>query len=280
MISITQLYIYPVKSLQGIPLTQAKLGVKGLEYDRNWMVVDANCNFITQRQRPNMARIRVRLSDDQLVLEHPQCDPLTIALHKTAGLQTRVSIWNDQCLANDEGEAASLWLTNLLGKVNNQPLKLVRFCDDQPRQVDPRYLQGENAHTGFADGFPFLVTSEESLALLNRQLQAKQASPVSMDRFRPNLVIRGVQAFEEDQFKQLSAQSNKYQLGIRKPCQRCAITTTDQRTGQRLEPKEPLQTLLEMQTQPQLKGAYFGQNAVLLQGAGEVMVVGDTLLAE
>lgn len=274
---ISELNVYPVKSLRGISLDKARLGVRGLDHDRRWMVVDMVGRFVTQRQLPAMARIEVQLESDALVLKHPEAKPLVIELERRDQPRLTVYVWDDACQAFDEGEAASAWLTHVLGDLRGSALRLVRFDDNQQRLVEPRYLQGEKAHTGFADGYPFLVASTASLQALNRSLEQKGLEALPMNRFRPNIVIEDSPAFAEDSWGEVSAQAGHYRFGLRKPCQRCKITTVNQSSGAIEVPGEPLQTLIEMKTQPLRPGAYFGQNATLLAGAGQAIRVGDAL---
>nr|WP_163560711.1 MOSC N-terminal beta barrel domain-containing protein [Halomonas sp. NO4] len=276
---ISELYIYPVKSLRGIALERAKLGVRGLAFDRHWMVVDDEGRFVTQRQLPAMAQVAVRLAPDTLVLEHPAAAPLTIELARDDQSALTASVWEDRCRALDEGGEAARWLTGVLGAVNGSGLRLVRFAPDQQRGVDARYLQGEGAHTAFADGFPFLVTSESSLAAVNAALVKKGLDPVPMSRFRPNIVIDGAEGFAENGWGELHGTEGRYRLGLRKACQRCKITTVDQRSGDIRVPGEPLRTLVTMSAHVGKPGGYFGQNATLLAGPGETMRVGDSLTA-
>ena len=279
MIEVSGLNIYPVKSMQGISVEDATLSVRGLEFDRNWILTDSNLGFLTQREIPAMASIGVSLASDSLVLEHPSISPLTIGLDGKNSSQEKVAIWDDLCSALDEGLEASVWFTEVLGRWKGNDLKLFRFAEDYVRRVDHTYLRGENSHTAFADGFPFLISSGESLALLNERLKSRGASAVSMNRFRPNIVIRGIEPFEEDRFESLNSNKGIYAFGIRKPCQRCVMTSLDQFTGQQTEPKEPLRTLTQLNTQPDLKGAFFGQNATLLSGKGQQIKVGNRLLS-
>ncbi|MFQ3789457.1 MOSC domain-containing protein [Halomonas sp. A29] len=276
---ITELNLYPVKSLRGIPLEQAMLDVRGLAYDRNWMVVDQVGRFVTQRQLPGMARVSVRLEDGWLVLEHPEAQPLAIELARRDQQRLTAYVWDDACQALDEGEEAADWLTGVLGDLRGSRLRLVRFDEAHRRPVEPRYLQGEEAHTAFADGYPFLIASTASLAALNHELQQKGLVPLPMNRFRPNIVLEGVAAFAEDGWSEVTAQDGRYRFGLRKPCQRCKITTINQSNGIIEVPGEPLQTLIQMKTQPMRPGAYFGQNATLLAGAEQSIAVGDTLQA-
>jgi uncharacterized protein YcbX len=277
MIKITELNIYPVKSLRGISLNKSTLGVRGLEYDRNWMVTDSNFKFVTQRQIPLMSCITVSLTDEYLILNHPEAFPLTISLSKTLENKVEANVWKDHCQAFDEGEEVSKWLTNVLGLWQDKELKLVRYSNDHIRNVDQKYLKGENSHTAFADGFPFLITSEESLMTVNDKLNSSGYSKIEMNRFRPNIVVKGVDPFEEDKFDTLRVKSSGYELGLRRPCQRCQIPSIDQLTGEIRERTEPLRTLMRLKTQPELTGAFFGQNATLIAGVGDEIKVGDVL---
>lgn len=276
---ITELNLYPVKSLRAIPLDQATLGVRGLAYDRNWMVVDQVGRFVTQRQLPAMARVSVRLEDGRLMLEHPEAQPLAIALARRDQPRLTAYVWDDACQALDEGEEAANWLTQVLGDLRGSALRLVRFDDDHRRPVESRYLQGETAHTAFADGYPFLIASTASLDALNHELRQKGLVPLPMNRFRPNIVVEGSSPFAEDGWSGVACAGGRYRFGLRKPCQRCKITTINQASGTIEVPGEPLQSLIQMKTQPLRPGAYFGQNATLLDGAGQTIAVGDWLEA-
>lgn len=275
---ITQLTIYPVKSLRGIALDAARLTPRGLAFDRHWMVVDEVRRFVTQRELPAMARVSVRLTEDALVLEHAEAAPLRLPLARAGQPRLEVGIWQDRCQALDEGEEAADWLAEALGRPRGS-VRLVRFPDDRRRAVEGDHLQaGEAAHTAFPDGYPLLVASEASLAALNARLAAKGLAPVPMSRFRPNVVVEGAEPFAEADWDALAGEAG-VRLGLRKPCKRCKIITQDQRTGEAPVPKEPLKTLVEMATQPGWRGAFFGQNAILLGGEGETLRVGERLTA-
>lgn len=274
---ITQLNIYPVKSLRGITLDRVEIGPWGLVHDRLWMVVDDIGRFVTQRQLPHMARIEVRLEAGALVLEHPEATSLRLPLSRDDQPRLPVYIWDDLCEALDEGPQAAAWLGGVLGDYQGSGLRLVRLAPDHRRRVEPRFLQpGETPHTAFADGYPFLVTTEASLAEVNRRLAGKGLAPVPMARFRPNIVVEGAAPFAEDDWTSLATHDGAVRLGLRKPCQRCKITTVDQATGEIAVPGEPLRTLVEMGTRP-APGGYFGQNAILLAGEGLTLGLGDTL---
>ncbi len=277
MLKVTEIKIYPVKSLRGITLNNAELGVRGLEFDRNWMVTDSEYNFVTQRVQPKMAAISTTVDKRTLTLEHESLSPLNVDLSKNKGNQIEAMIWKDRSKAIDEGDNASKWLTEVLGKIKGKDLRLVRFSEEHRREVDKKHLKGEGSHTAFSDGFPYLVATEESLELLNEILIVNGSKPVGMERFRPNIVLKGAKGLEENKFDSISEVNDKYSLGIRKPCKRCIITTIDQTTASIIEPKEPLRTLLKMNPYPNLRGAFFGQNATLLSGEGEIISIGDRL---
>ena len=277
-VKITQLTIYPVKSLKGISVDQSVLHEHGLAWDRRWMLVDAQQRFVTQRQLPALATIEVALTDEHLVLSHPNVAPLKISLTEPEGNLRLVSVWSDHCKALPEGEDVSLWLVAALGE-QAQGLSMVRFATEFTRAVEDDFLDGGAAHTYFSDGYPFLIATTGSLDALNQALLAKGEAPVPMNRFRPNIVIKSDDAWAEDRWAALAEQSDAFQFALRKPCKRCKITTIDQLTAAVPAPAEPLKTLIELNTQPTLKGAHFGQNATLLNGAGGIIRVGDRLVA-
>lgn len=275
MFTISSLHIYPVKSLQGIALSDAVLTTQGLAFDRQWMLVDAAGKFVTQRQMPALARISTRLTAECLVLEHAGLPPLSIPLAPIPDNRCAVTVWRDTCMGCDEGAAASHWLTQAVGQWQGGDLRLVRFAPEGVRPVDPAYMDGDSADTAFSDGYPFLIVSEASLAAVNVQLLANGAEAVPMARFRPNIVLSGMSAFGENDCKTFTAADASYRFTLRKPCQRCKTTTVDQHTGVIANPKEPLRTLTAMNPYPHLSGAYFGQNATLTLGCGAVIKVGD-----
>ncbi len=277
-VKITQLTLYPVKSLKGISVEQSVLQEHGLEWDRRWMLVDAHQRFITQRQLPALATIAVTLTDTHLVLSHPGVEPLNVPLAEPEGNLRLVSVWNDHCKALPEGEDVSRWLVAALGE-QAQGLSLVRFATEFTRAVEEDFLDGGKAHTYFADGYPFLITTSASLDALNQALVAGGQAPIPMNRFRPNIVVESETAWDEDRWTSLSELNGAFQLALRKPCKRCKITAIDQHTAAVPAPAEPLKTLIELNTQPTLKGAHFGQNATLLKGSGNTIRVGDRLAA-
>ncbi|MGM0825339.1 MAG: MOSC domain-containing protein [Pseudomonadota bacterium] len=276
--NISELNVYPVKSLQGIALEQTQLHEHGLAWDRRWMLVDARQRFVTQRQIPALATVGVALSDDALILSHPDVEPLAVPLAEPEGNLRLVSVWDDHCKALPESVEVTRWLEAALG-ASASGLSLVRFATDFQRSVEEDFLAGGAAHTYFADGYPFLLTTTGSLAALNEALVAGGHEPVPMSRFRPNVVIDSDAPWAEDRWATLTESTGAFQFALRKPCQRCKITTIDQQTAVIQEPAEPLKTLLALNTQPALKGAHFGQNATLLKGEGAVIRVGAALEA-
>jgi len=277
-VNISELNVYPVKSLQGITLEHTQLHEHGLAWDRRWMLVDGRQRFVTQRQIPALATVGVALSDDALVLSHPNVEPLAVPLAEPEGNLRLVSVWDDHCKALPESTEVSRWLEAALG-ASASGLSLVRFATDFQRSVEEDFLAGGAAHTYFADGYPFLLTTTGSLAALNEALVAGGHEPVPMSRFRPNVVVESDTPWAEDRWETLAESTGAFQFALRKPCQRCKITTIDQQTAVIQEPAEPLKTLLALNTQPALKGAHFGQNATLLKGDGAVIRVGAALEA-
>ncbi|SDO17818.1 MOSC domain-containing protein [Vreelandella arcis] len=274
--NITELNVYPVKSLQGITLEQTQLYEHGLAWDRRWMLVDTHQRFVTQRQIPGLATIGVALTDDALVLSHPTVEPLAVSLEEPEGNLRLVSVWDDHCKALPESPEVTRWLEAALGP-SARGLSLVRFATDFQRSVEDDFLAGGTAHTYFADGYPFLLTTTGSLAALNDALAARGHDHVPMSRFRPNLVIECETPWDEDRWATLTESTGAFRLALRKPCQRCKVTTIDQQTAAIHEPAQPLKTLVELNTQPALKGAHFGQNATLIKGDGAVIRVGAVL---
>ena len=253
-ITLSAIYIYPVKSCRGIALTAAQLDDWGLQFDRNWMVVDAAGRFLSQRELPQMALIEPAINADSLHLSAPGMSPLAVPLAVYPGETLSVQIWRDQTQAIDQGERAAAWFSQILG----QPVRLVRLGAGYSRPVKP--ASTGISEVSFADGYPLLLISEASLADLNERLP--EALP--MNRFRPNLVVSGCDAYAEDRWQQI--QINGITFSLVSACERCAITTTDQATGSRTSP-EPLKTLATYRRTA--GGVIFGQNLVH-QSQGEL----------
>jgi uncharacterized protein len=259
-IILSELNIYPIKSAAGIAVQTAVVDQKGLLGDRRWLVVNDHGKFMTQRQFPKMALIGVAMEGDRLILSTPGMTSLTVA-QPTAKAEMQVEVWGDICQAVFAGEAAQQWLSQFL-EVSCQ---LVYMPDDSIRPVDPDYAIDPQNQVSFADAFPFLLISEASLQDLNSRLE----SPLPMNRFRPNLVVRGCEPFAEDRWRQIRIGSVVF-YGV-KDCSRCAVTTVDQATG--VMGKEPLVTLAQYRLHQ--GKILFGQN-LLHQGSGSIKV-GDSI---
>ncbi|MCE7066413.1 MOSC domain-containing protein [Dyadobacter sp. CY326] len=229
---LSEIWIYPVKSLGGIRLKEAKTEEKGLQYDRRWLIIDETNTFITQRVFHQMALIDVSLEQEGLKIfqrNNPK-NSILVPYEPVSAEKLSVKIWDDIAEAVTVSNEADSWLSAQLG----QPVRLVMMPESTQRKADPRYAKnGENV--SFADGYPFLVISQASLDELNTRLE----SPISMIRFRPNFVIAETQPFAEDQWKRIAIGGLGFE--IVKPCARCVLTTVDPATGQK--GAEPLKTL-------------------------------------
>ena len=277
MIQVTDIYIYPVKSLKGIPLKEAETGLRGFKYDREWMITDSDYQFLTQREIEAMATITVSIAKDFLLLQSSKGNELKINLNAKREGPVQVSVWRDTCNAFDEGEAASYWLTDELGYWQGKTLRLVRFCSDRKRPVPTKYLHGREAESSFSDQFPYLITTWDSLKKLNEGLRENGKLEVTMARFRPNIVVNDVASIENQTSLDLISQDGNYEFGLRKPCKRCKITTINQDSGEIIDFKEPLSTLTSLNFSSENYGAFFGQNAILLSDKECIVSVGDLL---
>jgi len=247
-LAVTGLFHYPIKSCGGVSLAEADIEHRGITHDREFMVVDSTMGlFLTQREFPRMALIRPHMDHGLLRLNAPGMSELVLDPVRQ-GLARNVIVWRDRCPAVDQGPDVAGWLSAFL----MTDCRLVRMVEGHVRRVDRRYAVGDGDQVGFADGYPFLLISEESLADLNARL----ASPLPMNRFRPNIVVSGGTAFQEDQWRRIRIGAVEFHL--LKPCARCVITTTDQATAER--GKEPLSTLAGFRRTN--RGVLFGQNMI------------------
>ena len=277
MAQITDLFIYPVKSLKGIALNESMTALRGLKYDREWMVTTSDYEFITQREIPLMSMIEVSIDPDALTLSSKNNTKFQVPLLLSSTTVIKASVWGDICDAFDEGDDVSLWLTSLLGQYKNKSLRLVRYSSQGIRPVPAKYLNGVGAQSAFSDQFPYLITSWESLEKLNKGLTKNGSQVAEMDRFRPNIVIKGIDNLEKKTSQNLLCQKSGYDFGLRKPCKRCKIITINQDDGKIDNPKEPLATLTSLRFSDEIKGAFFGQNAILLSNKNYNLKVGDEL---
>lgn len=259
-LKLTGIYIYPIKSAAGIALFTAQVGKRGFQYDRQWMVVDARGKFMTQRHFPRMALIKVQQLSEQLVIEAQNQKPLFISLVSNNSQRISVEVWGDICDAIPLGEDVANWFSEFLAT----SCQLVYLPEDALRPIKSPY-QVNNEQVSFADAFPFLLISEASLADLNQRLD----QPVPMNRFRPNLVVSGCDAFAEDDWQSIKIGSITFR--VVKPCDRCIITTVDQTHG--ISGKEPLQTLAKYRLWD--GKIWFGQN--LIQEQLGTLKLGDVV---
>ncbi len=277
MAQITDLFIYPVKSLKGIALNESITALRGLQYDREWMVTTSDYEFITQREIPLMSMIEVSIDSDALTLSSKNNTKFQVPLLLSSTTVIKSSVWGDICDAYDEGDDVSLWLTSVLGQYKGKSLRLVRFASQGLRPVPSKYLEGMEAQSAFSDQFPYLITSWESLEKLNKGLIKNGSQVAKMDRFRPNIVVKGIDNLEKKTSQNLLCQKSGYDFGLRKPCKRCKIITINQDDGKIDNPKEPLATLTSLRFSDEIKGAFFGQNAILLSNKNCILKVGDEL---
>ncbi|RYD79675.1 MAG: MOSC domain-containing protein [Sphingobacteriales bacterium] len=263
MITISSLHIYPIKSLGGIELKSATITQRGLEYDRRWMLVDEKNEFLTQRVYPQMTLLKTGVNENSITVYHLQNpgDIIELSLQPAKKETVTVKVWDDYCEAQYADDNINKWFSEKLGIA----CKAVYMPDDSKRKLDRKYALTDDDITGFADGYPILLISEASLDDLNSKLE----TPVPMDRFRPNIVITGTEAFAEDSMKHFIINNTNF-YGV-KLCGRCIITTTNQQTGERS--KEPLKTLATYRTIN--NKVCFGQNVICVD-CGKINI-GDEL---
>lgn len=274
--TIARLFVYPVKSCAGIEVQEALLTETGLDLDRAWMVVDADGRFLTQRALPRMALVRPQLKSDEMVLRAPGMLALHVALDAVEAPAT-VTVWRDTVPAWDMGAVAAQWFTDFLG----QPCRLVRFDPEHRRLSSLEWTGGIEVPNQFADGFPLLVASEASMDELNARLQAAGHAPVGIERFRPNVVLGGVGAHDEDRVDLLRVDDAAGEVHLQpvKPCARCPVPDIDPATAERSSSVGA--TLRTYRQDKRLDGAItFGMNAVVRQGAGQVLRVGQRVAAD
>ena len=278
--TIEQLWVYPVKSCAGVQLEEAELTDTGLLYDRAWMVVDREGEFVSQRELPRMALIQPSFKLGQLVLRAPGMLALHVALDAAEG-PLKVRVWDDELMACDMGDLAAQWFSDFLGPdapPDLKRLRLARFDPEVQRACDPQWTAGHAAHTQFADGFSLLVTSTASLTKLNARLTSAGHAPVTMARFRPNIVLTGVEPHDEDRVGRwtIATDGATAQLQNTKPCARCPIPNIDPATA--IASPEVSDTLQTYRQDRRLGGAItFGMNAVVAAGDGLVLRVGQAV---
>lgn len=277
---ISQLYIYPVKSCAAVPVDAALLTQTGLEWDRTWMVVDEKSEFVTQRQWPRMCLIQPQIKHDEMLLRAPGMLTLHIELYKVEQ-PCRASVWGQECAAYDMGDIAAQWVTDFLmqDRPVNQPaqkLRLLRADPERPRLSSTGWTQGVQALNQFADGYPILVTTQSALDGLNQRLLAQGHGAVTIQRFRPNLVLDGLEAHDEDRTERLhiATSEGRVELALVKPCPRCPIPNVNPLTG--VPSPEVGDMLQTYRKDARLEGAVsFGMNAIIGAGFEQVLRVGQ-----
>ncbi len=262
---LSELHIYPIKSLAGISLTTSLIEEKGLQYDRRWMLIDTDGTFISQRKYPELALLQVSLGQTELTITHKNKPDQTISfgLEENTGPQIAVSVWNTDCNGFEVSKKISNWFSEFL----QTDARLVQMPEAERRLVDPRYAS-DNEVVSFADGYPCLIISQASLDSLNERLD--QAVP--MDRFRPNFVFTGGHAHIEDSFDTFFIGKTLFKAV--KPCSRCVMITVDQQTA--AKSAEPLKTLAVYRTVN--KKIMFGQN-LIHKGKG-IIQIGDQITVQ
>lgn len=255
-VRIESLAFYPVKGCHRIECDAVELLPSGVRHDREWMITEPGGRFVTQRSDAVLATIVPTLDATQLQLSAPGHAPLHIPLDRHGERRT-VQVWKDFCEAEDAGDEAASWIAAIVGR----PLRLVRFAMDAVRHASPDHARDDHAPVKFADAFPVLVTQTASLAALNAAIGERGEASLPMNRFRPNIVLGGLEPWDEDRIDRLRIGGTL--LRFAKPSTRCIVTTTDQETGVR--GVEPLPTLKRLRWDRSLKGVLFGQNATVLQ---------------
>ena len=271
-VTLAGLGLHPVKSCAALAPREALVVETGLEFDRAWMVVDEHGEMLTQRRWPRMALVRPTMRRDDVVLRAPGMLALHLSLDAVEA-PTRVRVWDDVVKAYDMGDLAAQWFSDFLGL----RCRLARFDPDDKRISDRAWTGEAEGQAAFADAFALLVISSASLAELNRRLAAGGLAPVGLERFRPNLVLDGLEAFEEDFVDEIvfDAEGGPVRIRLVKPCVRCGIPNVDPATG---EPGvEPGRTLAAFRADAAMGGGItFGMNAIVLDGVERVLRVGQT----
>ncbi|MES2849010.1 MAG: MOSC N-terminal beta barrel domain-containing protein [Bacteroidota bacterium] len=266
MITVSHLYVYPIKSLGGISLSSVNITDRGFEYDRRWMLIDERNNFLTQREFPVMALLQVEIVADGLKVFHKEnkTDFIIIPFKPLLNERVNTNIWRVPCDPLLVSDAADKWFSAML----NSPCRLVYMDDDTQVAIDERY-NINNSLTSFSDGFPILMISQASLQDLN----SKATEQLPMNRFRPNIVISNANAYEEDTLKEFVI--NGITFYGAKPSARCVITTIDQNTT--AKGKEPLKTLATYRSMN--NKIYLGEN-VIADAVGEISVGNEIVVIE
>ena len=274
---ISEINIYPVKSLGGISVEKSIVEKRGFQNDRRFMIVDKNGKFLSQREISKMATIHTDILDDKIKLSSVEpFDSLSIDLANKFEKEINVQVWQSVC----KGLLADEYTNNWFSDVLETECFLVQMPDSTERQINKKFNKGREI-VSFADGYPYLLIGENSLHDLNKKLDKQ----ISMNRFRPNIVVEGFEAFAEDNWKKIRIGETIFR--VTKPCARCVITTIDQETGIK-EKSEPLKTLASYRKASEIypenyqdldideNAVLFGQNLVA-ENFGEELKIGDEI---
>jgi uncharacterized protein YcbX len=270
--TVAAVFVHPIKSCGAMAVDSSLLIETGLEFDRAWMVIDAQGGMLTQRELPRMALVRPTLRSSDMVLRAPGMLALHIRLD-TVEKPTRAQVWKDIVKAYDMGDLAAQWFSDFLGV----KARLVRFDPEETRLSDARWAGDIEAENAFADGFPVLVTNTASLDDLNARLAARGVAPVTMQRFRPNIVLTGLLAFDEDHVHEITIATGEGPVVLRlvKPCARCSMPDVDPLTAETSHAVGD--TLAGYRADLRLDGAVtFGMNAVIVSGFDCTLRPGQT----
>lgn len=268
---LSEIYIYPIKSLGGISLSESEVTDRGPKYDRRWMLIDKNNCFMTQRDYPHMSQLQTEIIKNELIVYHKNNinEKIIIPLDSDSlqSKKEKALIWSDKVDVKIYENEINEWFSEII----NDKCRLVFMPDESLREVDKRYSYSGDI-TSLSDGYPFLIIGQESLNLLNSKLKDQ----IPINRFRPNLVFSGGKPHEEDNWKEFCI--NEITFYPIKPCARCVITTIDQDSHNNLfngsKSKEPLHTLSFYRKFN--NKVLFGMN-LLHKGRG-IIKVGDRLI--
>ena len=269
---IGALWLYPIKGCRGLRVPAATLALTGLEVDgigdREWVVVDDHGEFLSQRELPKMAQIETRLTSVSLRLKAPGMLQLDVPF-ESEGDVLRVRVWNDEVAAVTQGDIADAWFSQFLGL----RCRLMRFDPEATRISNHKYTGTLTAPYKFADAFALLVCSAASLADLNTRLAKNGHAAITLERFRPNIVLEGTEAFDEDYVDHITIGDAR--LPVVKPCVRCTVPNVDPATGE--AGFEPGATLATFRNDTRAGGITFGVNAIVASGAGARLSAGDAV---
>lgn len=271
MIRVESLHVYPVKSCGGVSVYAATVGPRGFLFDRHWIIVDSDGKKLTQRDVTSMATIGTALFSDALVLSSKDRGEHEVSFLNVSGERVVVDVWGNDCAGIDEGDHTAAWLTSVLG----QECRLLRFDESSFRELDAEWIGDTKATAAFSDVLPFLVVNTTSLDELNKMRAVRSMPPCTIDRFRANIVLSGLDAWAEDGVP--AFQIGDVRIDLTRPCSRCRIPSIDQQTGVE-EDYGNLEILVEERKFKNYigrPGAMFGVQGICISGEGSSVKVGD-----